>query len=135
MASPGRRTTRRPSHPASHIPNYSHFDDAPYPVPTRSGALASLIRSRSASSLYRHPLPSPTQPQDEEAAAVDAAPATGAAGDDDIARLLANERRLSQILQGPRARSMSLIGKSNPRYRWETYWKRDDELRAMPSAL
>lgn len=117
------------------MPSYSYFDDTPYcPVPTRSGALASLIRSRSASSLHRHPYaPPPAQPHDEEAAVGDVATTTGA--EDDIARLLANEQRLSQILHGPQARSMNLIGKSNPRYRWETYWKREHELRSMPKSL
>lgn len=137
MASPGRWPTRRPSHPSSHIPSYSYFDDAPYvPVPTRSGALASLIRSRSASSAHRRPLPSTPPPQDEEAALGDAAAAAAAGGDeDDIARLLSNERRLSQILHGPRARSMGLIGRSNPRYKWEQYWKRKHELKSMTAPM
>lgn len=26
---------------------------------------------------------------------------------------------------------MNLIGKSNPRYRWDTYWKSEEELQGM----
>jgi hypothetical protein len=59
----------------------------------------------------------------------------GASPDDDIARLLANEQRLSQILTDSQPRSMNLIGKSNPRYQWDKYWKREEELHAMPAPL
>lgn len=55
--------------------------------------------------------------------------------DDDIERLLRDETRLSQILKGPLARSMNLIGKSNPRYRWDRYWKHEDELLAMKKPM
>lgn len=55
--------------------------------------------------------------------------------EDDIGRLLADEQRLSQILHGPKARSMNLLGKSNPRYRWERYWRHEDELKEMKPAL
>lgn len=128
MTSPGRWPSRRPS-----IPNMpSYHDEAPYPVPTRSGALASLIRSRSTSSLsvkYR-PASQPHQAQDEETAHLAAS-----SNEDDITRLLANEQRLSQILHGPQARSMNLIGKSNPRYRWEKYWTREEELQTLSKPL
>lgn len=55
--------------------------------------------------------------------------------DDDIERLLRDEARLTQILQGPLARSMKLIGRSNPRYRWERYWKSDEELKGMKKPM
>ena len=55
--------------------------------------------------------------------------------DDDIERLLRDETRLTQILQGPLARSMNLIGKSNPRYRWDRYWKHQDELSLMDKPM
>ncbi len=40
------------------------------------------------------------------------------------------ERRLS-ILNTPQMRSMRLIGNANSRYRWQHYWKTEDQLRTM----
>lgn len=55
--------------------------------------------------------------------------------DDEIERLLHDETRLAQILHGPQVRSMNLIGKSNPRYRWERYWKSEDQLETMEKSM
>ncbi len=52
-------------------------------------------------------------------------------GDDEPRRSQADERRLSQILNSDPVRSMRLIGNSNPRYKWERYWKTDEQLRAF----
>lgn len=119
-------------------PSILSFDDNihHYPLHTRTGTLASLIRSRSHQSLVGS-WPPPPHPHRH-----------GHAGDDDeaglwirhdedeaIGRLLKDEGRLTQILQGPLARSMNLIGKSNPRYRWERYWKSEDELKTMRKPL
>lgn len=46
-------------------------------------------------------------------------------------RSVTEERRLSAILQSHPVRSMRLIGNSNPRYRWEQYWKTEEQLEAM----
>lgn len=46
-------------------------------------------------------------------------------------RSLAEDRRLSAILHGPHVRSMRLIGNSSPRYRWQRYWKTEEQLRHM----
>ena len=43
----------------------------------------------------------------------------------------AEERRMSAVLNTPQMRSMRLIGNSNPRYRWEQYWKTEEELKGM----
>lgn len=123
--SPRGRPIRRPSL-LSQDDNHYH-----YPLSTRTGTLASLIRSRSQHSLggswpppaHRH------APDDEETAT------WARHEEDDIERLLRDETRLSQILKGPQARSMNLIGKSNPRYRWERYWKHEDELEAMKKPM
>ncbi|KAH8792521.1 hypothetical protein BGZ57DRAFT_507099 [Hyaloscypha finlandica] len=48
---------------------------------------------------------------------------------DDFKR--SEERRLSVILNGPQMRSQRLIGNSNPRYKWERYWKTEEELKSM----
>ncbi|KAI0404882.1 hypothetical protein F4802DRAFT_607274 [Xylaria palmicola] len=50
-------------------------------------------------------------------------------------RSQADERRLSQILHSDPVRSMRLIGNSNPRYRWERYWKTDEQLKALKKPL
>lgn len=46
-----------------------------------------------------------------------------------------DERRLSAVLNTPQMRSMRLIGKSNPRYQWEKYWKTDEELSTMKKPM
>lgn len=47
-------------------------------------------------------------------------------------------RRLSNaedILKTPQMRSQRLIGKSNPRYRWERYYKSEEELKKMKKPI
>ncbi|CAL3964300.1 unnamed protein product [Diplocarpon coronariae] len=46
-----------------------------------------------------------------------------------------DERRLSLILNGPQMRSQRLIGNSNPRYKWERYWKTEDQLQQMQKPI
>ncbi|KAK3383910.1 hypothetical protein B0T24DRAFT_67736 [Lasiosphaeria ovina] len=93
------------------------------PLLPKPGALASLIGSRSVAAPHNSLSLSLTR-DDEE---------TGLGGDrcslDDQPR--PSERRLSAILNGPHMRSMRLIGNSNPRYRWERYWKTEDQLASM----
>jgi len=89
-------------------------DDPPL-APKGHGALASLIRGRSLG-------PSPPVRDEEEAVGEDVG------GVEESRR---SERRMSAILNGPHMRSMRLIGNSNPRYRWERYWKTEDELATM----
>lgn len=104
---------------------------------TRTGMLTSMMRTRSNQSLssawHSTGLRNPYHSDDDE-------PVRGRArghpvDDDELERLLHDETRLTQILQGPQNRSMNLIGKSNPRYRWDTYWKSEDELRGMSKKL
>jgi len=87
------------------------------------------MRTRSQSSLSSVN----RQHRDEEAANL--RPNWSHSEEDDIGRLLADEQRLSQILHGSKGRSMNLIGKSNPRYRWERYWRHEEELKGMKPAL
>lgn len=47
----------------------------------------------------------------------------------------ADERRMNMaasVLMAPQVRSQRLIGNSNPRYKWERYWKTEEELGKMP---
>ncbi|KAF7552187.1 hypothetical protein G7046_g7500 [Stylonectria norvegica] len=115
-------------------------DDSHHILPTRSGALTSLIRSRSAQSIssmagahLSHPVsPFWAGPEDEETASMRGQPRDN----DELSRLLMDERRLTQLLNGPgQIRSLKLLGRSNPRYYWEQYWKHEDELKAMPKKL
>lgn len=46
-----------------------------------------------------------------------------------------SERRLSAVLNGPQMRSQRLIGNSNPRYKWERYWKTEEELKGMKKPM
>jgi hypothetical protein len=51
---------------------------------------------------------------------------------DDFSAMTTNEeRRLSIIMNTPQMRSQRLIGHSNPRYQWETYWKTEKELKGL----
>ncbi|KAK3191623.1 hypothetical protein K4F52_002438 [Lecanicillium sp. MT-2017a] len=136
MSSPSPRppNVRRPSLVAQ---DDGHFHST---LPTRTGTLTSMMRSRSQQSLntswhgghgvrHSHGFSS----DDEESGRGRARARPG--DDDDIERLLRDETRLSQILGGPQNRSMNLIGKSNPRYRWERYWKSEDELLNMKKPI
>ena len=49
-----------------------------------------------------------------------------------------DDRRMSMgasVLATPQMRSQRLIGNSNPRYKWERYWKSDDELAKMKKPI
>ncbi|KAK3941834.1 hypothetical protein QBC46DRAFT_89323 [Diplogelasinospora grovesii] len=106
-------------------------DEPPPLAPKGHGALASLIRTRSAASLHQNHL---ARDEEEGIGASDWAlrPSTRDELDDEPRR---DERRMSAILNGPPMRSMRLIGNSNPRYKWERYWKTEDELRKMKKPI
>lgn len=53
-------------------------------------------------------------------------------------RIPGEERRLSNaaaVLMTPQMRSQRLIGNSNPRYKWERYFKTEDELKKYKKPL
>lgn len=107
-------------------------------ISTRGQRLSSLIQSRSSSSLHtlsrlrtRVNSIQNISTGDEEAR-----PAM-----DDWRRPHLSEvepRRMSvnpDILKTPQVRSMRLIGNSNPRYRWQQYYKSDEELKKMKKPI
>ncbi|KAK0392301.1 hypothetical protein NLU13_1797 [Sarocladium strictum] len=97
----------------------------------RRGTLASLIRNRSHQTLSGSYLPlTASYPSDDEESLL-----SRHRDGEDLAHLLQDERRLTQLLNGPGDRSMNLIGKSNPRYRWERYWKHESELKNMEKPI
>ncbi|KAL1836940.1 hypothetical protein VTJ49DRAFT_4453 [Mycothermus thermophilus] len=102
-----------PETPRSAVPRGSFVlgDEEPPLGPIRHGALASLILHRGL--------------EDEEALYD---------GPEDEYQHR-DERRMSAILNSSNVRSMRLIGNSNPRYRWERYWKTEEELAAMPKHI
>ncbi|KAJ4864273.1 cation efflux family domain-containing protein [Trichoderma breve] len=115
----------------SHDDSYYHSS-----LHTRTNTLTSLIRTRSQQSLTS-PRPAPPTPRhlvdDEETGSMRNSWMRNE--DEDIERLLRDESRLSQILLGPQARSLKLIGRSNPRYRWEQYWKTKEQLNDMKKPI
>ena len=100
---------------------------------TRNGNLHSIIRTRSSQSLPTAYGIRAGVPDDEETGSMRGV--NRMPDSDELGRLLMDERRLSEILNGPQARSMKLIGRNNPRYQWEQYWKSDDELKAMSKPM
>lgn len=101
-----------------------------------NGTLTALIKNRSSSSLFTlHRRPSSFRGRDitdEE----DIGGNNGASRDEEFENFRRNdERRMSAMLNGPQMRSQRLIGNSNPRYRWERYWKTEAELKHMKKAL
>ncbi|OBS27254.1 hypothetical protein FPOA_01196 [Fusarium poae] len=122
------------SHAQFRRPSFLSNDDSHNPLGTRSGHLQSLIRSRSQQSMHSLSSSLPAHSaafwmgDDEEAGLI-------RHDNDELGRLLADERRLTQLLHGPQNRSAKLIGRSNPRYRWEQYWRPEEELASMPKHL
>lgn len=109
-------------------------EDASIMATHGSGTLTNLIRSRSAASLpsmTRRPgsVVSRDTVDDEEAppAVSDRWPYRMYDGDDPWHPI----SRRESVLNDPRMRSMRLIGNSNPRYRWQQYWKTEEELKKM----
>ncbi|CAK7567192.1 MAG: hypothetical protein SEPTF4163_005154 [Sporothrix epigloea] len=110
------------------------------PYTPRGRSLVSLMRRRSSTNLYGF-----GRDDEEAGAGVLVPPGTmtpvgsilvrrDTISDEEDARRFHGERRLSAILNNPQMRSMRLIGRAK-RYRWERYWKTEDQLRAMKKPL
>ncbi|RMZ82833.1 hypothetical protein DV737_g1864, partial [Chaetothyriales sp. CBS 132003] len=102
---------------------------------TRGGHLQGLIQTWSTTSMPRRPmsLHSVDSTDDEERGPLDGAleisPWRRPTYHSDT-----DPRRASvgpEILMTPQMRSMRLIGNSNPRYRWQRYYKTEEQLRQM----
>jgi hypothetical protein len=109
-----------------------------------SGALTSLIKTRSSASLYglhRERRPSSIRGRDTPDEEAGESPqlirrnSNDSHDIDEYRRSTGEERRLSAVLFGPQMRSQRLIGNSNPRYRWEKYWKTEEELKTMKKPM
>jgi hypothetical protein len=113
------------------------------PMTTRGqGTLTSLIKSRSNQSLHTMTRRSSSfrgrdTPELDEEAGLLGRVRTNSRGEDfeDFDFRRSDERRLSAVLNGPQMRSQRLIGNSNPRYRWQRYWKTDEELKPMKKPM
>jgi len=131
----------RIARPTGYLP--LNTEDA-HPMATNGkGVLNTLIKSRSHTSLTNlHRRPSSFRegrdtPEvfDEENSGLERFRRNSREFDesDDFKR--SEERRLSDLLNGPQMRSQRLIGNSNPRYRWEKYWKTEEELKKMKKPM
>ncbi|KAI1756617.1 hypothetical protein F4782DRAFT_549127 [Xylaria castorea] len=103
----------------------------------RPGGLTQLL-SRSHQSLHNYGSSwRGAVPDDEEALLTHSISSHGFADglEDEHRRSQADERRLNQILNSDQVRSMRLIGNPNPRYKWERYWKTEEQLKALKEPL
>lgn len=140
------------SSPAFHLGSFLLLQDETPSSPLVSkghGALASLIRERSTTSLHRlgkaGSIREVVPCADDEEALLGHSNAgqhpdwslfrTPRDDMSDEPQRRAEERRMSAVLNAPHMRSMRLIGNSNPRYRWERYWKTEAELRSMKQKI
>lgn len=117
----------RPGQSAFRRNNYLRQEDQPRP-----GALTQLLSNRSHQSLHNYGSSwrGGVVHDDEEALLAHSISSHGFGDtDDEHRRSQADERRLSQILNSDPVRSMRLIGNSNPRYKWERYWKTEEQLK------
>ncbi|OAA53768.1 cation diffusion facilitator [Niveomyces insectorum RCEF 264] len=118
------------------------LQEEPYVLGPKGNTLATLMRRKSSSNAgyYGH--------DEEDAPAGGVLTPTGsvfggeagflwrrdALADDEDLRRLHDERRLNAILNNPQMRSMRLIGRAK-RYRWERYWKTEEQLKKMSKPL
>ncbi|KAI1131707.1 hypothetical protein F5Y10DRAFT_44088 [Nemania abortiva] len=110
--------------------SHSPFQKGTYARHDGPGALTQLL-SRSHQSLHNYGSSwRGAVSDDEEALLAHSTSSHGFADgiDDEPRRSQADERRLSQILHSDPVRSMRLIGNPNPLYKWERYWKTEEEL-------
>jgi hypothetical protein len=108
----------------------------------RQGTFARIINSRSHSDLHHYGgtwrTTGPPDADTEAGVGTEATLSRFPSPDDDEEhrrRPQADERRLSEILRGPQMRSMRLIGYANRRYRWERYWKTEEQLKTLRKPL
>jgi hypothetical protein len=98
------------------------------PLSLSHGALASLIKNNPAAALA-----SPFGRDDDDG--INHGHGHGHSHGPEDESHHRDERRMSAILNSSNMRSMRLIGNSNPRYRWERYWKTEAELAKMPKHM
>ncbi|KAJ1331385.1 ferrous-iron efflux pump FieF [Microdochium nivale] len=134
------RSSSRPR--SGHRRSFLILSDDPPPLsPRGQGTLTQLLRNRSQSSLHhygstwRH---SSVSASDDEESALLSPFLTNDPGPDGAGERRhapSDERRMSEVLHSAQMRSMRLIGNSNPRYRWERYWKTDEQLQQFKKPL
>jgi hypothetical protein len=93
--------------------------DSPTAISTRGQHLPSLLTPRRPSTIRSNDRRGSISDEEEDPMPFD--------------RVLL-ERRISNpasILNTPQMRSQRLIGNSNPRYKWEKYFKDEEELKGM----
>lgn len=137
--------TKRPHYRIGGLSNFIPLNEETAGVSTRGQRLPSLIQSRSSASLFTLP----RRPRSERRGSVHSHHST----EDEEHGLLDDQeplgkkwshvteidaRRMSlgpEILMTPQMRSMRLIGNSNPRYRWQRYYKTEEQLKQMTKPI
>lgn len=94
------------------------------------GALSTLLKSRSLSSSSLRPIRRTTSFRAGIESADDEELGRRTSGEEDF-----DDFRRSAVLMGPQMRSQRLIGNSNPRYRWDRYWKTEEQLKGMKGPM
>ncbi|KAH7034911.1 uncharacterized protein B0I36DRAFT_360372 [Microdochium trichocladiopsis] len=113
-------------------------DDPPPLSPRGQGTLSHLIRNRSQSSLHhygstwRHSSASGVSDDEENTLSPFL---TNDSDASERRHAPSDERRMNDVLHSEQMRSMRLIGNSNPRYRWERYWKTEEQLQYFRKPL
>lgn len=136
---------KRPHYRLGGLSTFIPLNEESPPVSTRGQRLPSLIQSRSSNSLFTLP----RRPRSERRGSFHSHHSTEDEehGPVEEQELLARKwshlteidaRRMSlgpEILMTPQMRSMRLIGNSNPRYRWQRYYKTEEELKKMTKPI
>ncbi|KIV95389.1 hypothetical protein PV10_03053 [Exophiala mesophila] len=160
---PSTPPTKRPHYRLSGLSNFIPLSEEPSTaVSTRGQRLPSLIQSRSTASLFTLPRRPRSERRNsvhsinsdtEVDPLVGDELVLGGGGSNDSATASPlhrkwhhsyqapqeiDARRMSlgpEILMTPQMRSMRLIGNSNPRYRWQQYYKTEEQLSKMKKPL
>ena len=124
------------------------LSDTNSPLSTRGQKLPSLLQSRSttnAKDLWAQPpqrrSATPETNEDDESDVERDADGGYDGPSPAKSRLSKMDRRMSgvsdggEVLMTPQMRSMRLIGSNNPRYQWEQYYKRPEELKKMKKPI
>ncbi len=123
------------------LPGFIPLNEEAPAVSTRGQRLPSLIQSRSSTSLFalprrearrRNSFASSEEDNDELEATPRRRPTEWLNSQPDTRRM---SSAMPEVLMTPQMRSMRLIGKSNPRYRWHQYYKTEEQLKDMSKPM
>jgi cation diffusion facilitator family transporter len=121
----------RPAHRLGGLSSFIPLNEES-PLSTRGQRLPDLLQQRSSTPFGLRDRRSSFARSDEEARGPrDELPRPSVLGEVDARRMSLGP----EILMTPQMRSMRLIGNSNPRYKWQQYYKTEDELKKMKKPI